>query len=207
MTAVIIIAIVLILFAAVFLLPVSLLVNFKEDFSLKVKFLGLSLYSSEKGAKEKNTKKEAVSNKEKDEPEKQKGFFANLKRKYGFSGAVREVLSFLKDLIPHIKGFLTHIKFRKVALNVSIASADAATTAIEYGAVCAAVYPFLALLESMGDVKYKAIDVKSDFESTKSDFNFSATIKFNILSLILAFFKIYSEYKKFIVRIETDERK
>ena len=207
MIALIIIGVILLSLAAILFLPIDAKIRFKEKFFLKVKFSGITVFKlrpeekkpqAEEKSKAENTpapKKENVA----------LGYFKRLKEKYGFSGAVKQIFGFLRDLIPHIKGLLKHIKIKGIKLDIIIAEGDAAKTAIEYGGVCAAVYPVLSLLESIADVEYKAINVTSDFEGSKSDISFEATIRSRIFFLLIALFKIYSEYKKFTAGIENNE--
>ncbi len=208
MTALIIIGILVVLITAVLFLPVGADIGFKENFKIKIKFSGLKVYeiSAKEDKVTENEEKTTESVTEKPE-EKKEGFFEKLKAKYGFMGAVKELFAFAEDLLTHIKRLLRHIKIKKIVINLTVATEDAATTAIEYGAVCSAVYPVLALLSSVGDVKYKSVNINSDFTSAKPYFDFSLSITTKIFFLLLAAFGAYKEYKKFIERQENNERK
>ena len=96
--------------------------------------------------------------------------------------------------------FLKTVKFRKVEVGITVASDDAAKTAIEYGAVCSAVYPVLSLLYSKANIKYKQIDIKSDFNTEKSIFMISLTVNLQIIFLIITGIKVFKEYKDFSKR-------
>lgn len=200
----IILGVILLLLALVLFLPVNVWVEFKEDFFVKIRFCSIKVYEL-KPAKKQDTGTEKTEITE--IKEKPKGIFSKFKEKFGFSGAVREFFVFFKDVFSHTKGFLRHIKIEKTNLFIKIASPDAAKTAIDYGIVCAAVYPVLAMLDSVGNIKYKKIDIKSDFESATSDFSFGFDIKLKIFFLLITLFKVYKDYKKFTARIETNERK
>ena len=197
MIALYILAALLLLIALVLLLSVSVDLSYKEDFSVKVRFLNIKIFPF----KEKEQTKKA--DKSEGTPKKTNQFktsFQKLKEKYGFSGAVKEIFAFLKDCLKHIGGFLKTVKFRKVRLNLVVAETDAFKTAIKYGEVCSVVYPVLSNIESKADIKYKKIDIKSDFNSTKGKFDFSFTVKLQIIFLIITTFRVYKEYKKFSVR-------
>lgn len=192
-----ILAVLLLLIALILLLPVSVDLNYKEDFSFKVKFLNIKVFPlKEKKQNEKTDKPQ--SNAKKDN--QLKTSFQKLKEKYGFSGAIKEIFAFLKECLKHLGGFLKTVKFRKVKLNLVVAESDAFKTAIKYGEVCAVVYPVLSYLESKANIKYKKIDVKSDFNAQKGEFDFSLTAKLQIIFLIITATKLYKEYKKFSVR-------
>lgn len=192
-----ILAVLLLLIALILLLPVSVYLNYKEDFSFKIKFLNIKVFPlKEKKQNEKTDKPQ--SNAKKDN--QLKTSFQKLKEKYGFSGAIKEIFAFLKECLKHLGGFLKTVKFRKVKLNLVVAESDAFKTAIKYGEVCAVVYPVLSYLESKANIKYKKIDVKSDFNAQKGEFDFSLTAKLQIIFLIITATKLYKEYKKFSVR-------
>lgn len=189
---------------AILFLPVRVSLKFKEEFSVKVYFLGIKIYEPKEKEEKPKQKGKTQNNAIKEKP---KTLLLKLKEKHGFSGAVREIFGFLKDVFTHIKAFLKHIKIEKLKLFINVASDDAAKTAIDYGRVCAVTYPFLSALDSMANIEYKKIDIKSDFEATESEFSFGFNVKLRIFYLLIALFKVYNEYTKFTARIEANERK
>lgn len=209
MIALIIAGVFLLIIAAILFLPVDAVLKFKEDFFFSVRFSGVKLYELKETEREKpktvDAKKQTGNKPQKEN--KALNFFRRLKAKYGISGAVKLILGFLRDLLPHIKGLLKHIKFKRIVLNITVAEGDAARTAIEYGSICAVAYPLFAGIESVANVSYKAINISSDFESGETNLDFEGVIRTKIFYLLVALIKVYSEYKKFIVRIENDERK
>ena len=86
---------------------------------------------------------------------------------------------------------------------MNVATDDAANTAIQYGAVCTAAYPLLSFFNTLANVQYKEIDIKSDFESKTPEFNFSLIIKCSVFYLIKIAFAVYNDYKNFTARIES----
>lgn len=204
----IIIGALLLIIAAILFLPVSVVLGLKEEiFSFKIKFSGFKVYEPKEDEKLEEPKKISKTESEEKRENKVTTFFKKLKAKYGFLGAFKLLLNFLRDLIPHIKQLLKHIKFRKVMLNITVAENDAAKTAIEYGSVCGIVYPLLSGLQAVTDIKYKKINISSDFESVNSSAEVSGIISTRIFFLLIVLVKVYKEYKKFIARIENDERK
>ena len=105
-------------------------------------------------------------------------------------------------MLERLKRQFKHIAVRRLCLDIKVASEDAATTAIEYGAVCSAVYPALSFIDSIANVKMKSINVAADFNSDKPDFGFSVIIRARILFLIIMAFGVFSEYNKFKTRNE-----
>lgn len=206
----IILGIILLLLFLVLFLPVEIFIAFREEFTLKIKFLKIKLFEIEPKAEEKTSKSvDTVSDKKakKETDSSVKILFSKLKEKYGFIGAVKEVMRFLLDCLTHIKWLLRYIKLKKLCLDLTVASSDAAKTAIDYGRACSAVYPVLALIDTIPNISFKEINVKSDFNSEKCEFGFSALVKFKIFFTLIAAFKIYKEYKNFSIRNECNERK
>lgn len=183
------------LIALVLLLPVSLDLRYKEELDFKVKFAGIR-FSAQKKKKEKE-----VGQPTKDKKDNQfKAVFKKLKRKKGFTGAIKEIFIFLRHCLEHLGYLLKTMKFKKVCLDLNIVGDDAAKTAIQYGEVCSVAYPVLSFFQSVAKVKYKKIDVKSDFEAQEGSFTFSLTVNMQIIFLIISAFRIYKEYKKFMLR-------
>ena len=198
MIALYIVATLLILITLILFLPVSVDLKFQEEFTFKIKLFGIKVFAPSKKVSKKFDKD--VENEPLKEENKIKGLFSKLKDKKGFIGAVKEVFELLKDCLKQLEIFLKTIKFKKVCLDLSVAGDDAAKTAIQYGQVCAIVYPTLAFLQTKANVKYKNINVKSEFENKQSEFSFSLTVNLQILFLLITVFKVYKEYKNFITR-------
>ena len=207
MIALYIIGAIFLIVAAILFLPVDAAIKFEDKLFASIRFSGITLYKFKETEKPKSVAKKLKAKTPKKQENKAVGFYKRLKEKYGFSGAVKLILSFVRDLFPHIKSLLKHIKFRKAVLNITVAEGDAAKTAIEYGSICAITYPLLAGLETVANIDYKAINISSDFESSEGSFGFEGAIRTRIFYLLLGLFRVYSEYKKFIVRIEDNERK
>ncbi len=210
MIALYIVGVILLIIVGILFLPVDAFIDFKDKLLISIKFSGITLYKFRETVESKKPKTEVKESKikeKKSEENKLSEFYKKAKAKYGFSGALKLILGFIKDLFPHIKTLLKHIEFKKIVLDIAVAEDDAAKTAIEYGSVCAVTYPLLAELGAIANIKYKAINISSDFKSGKGSVSFSGAIRTRIFYLIAVFWKVYSEYKKFIVRIEDNERK
>lgn len=198
MTAFIIILSILLFLVLLLLLPVSLYIGFDGDFSAKIKFAGIKVYELKPPDSEKNPEKKSRDK----TANHQENFFEKLKKKQGFSGAVKEISAFIKALLSRLKKQMRHIAVRKLCLDIRVASPDAAQTAIEYGAVCSAVYPILRLIDSTANVKMKQINVSAVFNSAKPVFGFSVIIRAKIIFLIIMAFTAFSEYNNFKTRNE-----
>lgn len=200
MTALIIILAVLLFFTVLLLLPVSLDLRFNEDFFADIKVAGIKLYSVKPDNDIKNKKADTESDKE--ALKQGKNAFKQLKEKQGFTGALKEIFYFFKCLIKRIKKVLPHIKFRNFRLDIIIAEADAARTAVEYGGVCTAVYPVLSYFSANANVKLKNINISADFDANSSSFSIATKVSCKVIFILLAFFGIFLEYNKFKTRNE-----
>lgn len=200
---------ILLIILLVLFLPVSVHIKFVEDFFVKIKFAGIKVFRIEpsKDETEKTDTGDTVSDKKAENTavKESKRIFLKLKEKYGFSGAVKTVLGFIGDVLAHIKSLLRHIKIKRVEFSLTVAAEDAAQTAIEYGSVCGVAYPVFAMLESCAEIGFKNINIRSDFNSGKPEFAFSAVVKMQIFFLLLTAYRVYSEYKKFISKENCNE--
>lgn len=193
---------IVVLFLLILLLaPVTVQMAFKEEFGFKASLFGVTVYKTTPKKPEKSQSKSDKTAESK-EDNVAKGMWSRLKSKKGFFGAIKELMAFLKDCLSHIKPLLRYIKIRNINLSLVYGSGDAAETAIRYGEICTAVYPVLALLDTAKNIKFKHIDVKSEFTAQKAEFEFSLKISTQIFILLIMAVKIYGEYKKFLVRNE-----
>ncbi len=200
MAPLIIILAVLAFIVLLLFIPISVHIKYDGDFFVKLKVLGIKAYEVEPKEDIKEPKPDTESDKK---VKKKTGkAFDKLKKKHGFSGAVREIFVLVKSVLERLKGSFKHIAIRRLCLDIKVASGDAATVAIEYGAVCAAVYPVLTLIEGIANVKMKSINVSSDFNSVDSYFGFSVVVRVRIIYLIVMAFGVFSEYNKFKTRNE-----
>lgn len=200
MTAFIIIAAVILFILLLLLLPISFSFKLDEDFFVKIKLAGIKVYSIKPENDIKENKEDTESDKK--ALENKKNMLKTLYKKLGFSGTVKELTDFLKALLKRFKKLLKHMTFKKIKLNIKVATDDAAQTAVEYGKVCTFVYPVLTMFSAVANVKYKKIEIASDFNSEKPEIVFSGEISCKVIFLIIAAFGFFSEYNKFKVRNE-----
>ena len=188
------------LVALLLFVPISVHIMYNGELFVKLKIAGIKAFVAEP----KEDIKEPSPDTESDKKAKKQteNAFNKLKKKYGFAGAVKEFFAFVRAVLERLKRQFKHIAVRRLSLDIKVASEDAATTAIEYGAVCSAVYPALSFIDSIANVKMKSINVAADFNLDKPDFGFSVIIRARILFLIIMAFGVFSEYNKFKTRNE-----
>lgn len=81
-------------------------------------------------------------------------------------------------------------------LDLTVATDDAANTAIQYGSVCAVLYPVLSLLQSTVDLKSKEVNINADFEKSKWEFKTSILVKAQLIYWIIAAIGTLKQYYK-----------
>lgn len=128
--------------------------------------------ASEAVASKKGRKKE----KKKKEPNKAVNWLKRLHSKGGVSaiiGAFKRIASLAGNIL---KPIFTHLKFRELNIDITVASDNAADTAINYGRLCAGVYPALTALLKI--IKYDdySVRIRPDFNKEKLEYDISAEI-------------------------------
>lgn len=154
----------------------------EEGFLFRVKYLFLTLTDSAKEKKPKPPKpsagkKKPVAQKKKSDgaaTEKLLDFLGlkdvssrlSFRRAVGEKGlleTLRGVSEAVKDVFSRIGRLVKKSVFRRFDLKITVGDSDAADAAFQYGAVCAAVYPLLTLLDGAMKFKKRSVDVGCDF--------------------------------------------
>ena len=175
------------------LLPLTVAISFKNTLCYKAYFCGIKLFDS---AKEKSEKKKKAKDTSAPTPQKA-SFVKELYEKRGIKGTVEYFSHLAAIILKRVAFLLKHIKFRKLRFSLWVASGDAAQTAIDYGAVCAVVYPLFSALTTVSDCKIKSINIFAQFNSEKSKVNFSFIVRSRPLFLLIAALVGFWEYKKY----------
>lgn len=191
------------LLALILMANISVNLEFKEDFKIAVKVLGIKVFDSSKTKPEKKKNKhDKVKEEPTKEPQKKENKikeFVNSKREnLGTIGTLKYFLEVFKQVLLEVLWFIKKLKFNHFILNLTIATDDAANTAIEYGKVCAAIYPILSLITSNASVKFKEINISADFNKMAIDFDFSANVKVRIIYIIAVALKVFKIYRKLV---------
>lgn len=98
----------------------------------------------------------------------------------------------LKAVLKSVGNLLKHLKINRLEVSVVVGDEDAAKVAVEYGAVCAVLYPVLGLLDSAIDIKQSEISIKPDYNSKTSNGRLYADVRirvFHVLAAALNFVK------------------
>jgi hypothetical protein len=177
-------------------MPVSLVLDYNEEFGFSVRVFGIKVAPRKE-------KKKAI---KKTEDKPKKTSLKNRIKRDGISETLKKGAEFLKGALTRVKKLLPHIRVRDLRIKISVSGNDAALTAIEYGAVCAAFYPFLSWLCSVLNIKAKQIDVISSFENNESYVHFHTKLCSSAIWLFIAAYGVYKEYTK-LTEEQSNERK
>lgn len=155
---------------------VSFVLKYDKEFSFRVKYLFLSL-DAEKISK-------LIPQKETEHKE-----IEEVKKKYKSQKGVIELIVYIVDIIKAaLREFLRYAKLKICYINVSIATDDAAKTALVYGAVSGVIYTVLEFFDTflMINKNYKKISVIPDFSSETSTANVKIILKLKPIHALLA---------------------
>ncbi len=199
-----IVAIILILL----FLPLTIDLAYEGDLFIKLKYLGITVFDDQK-SEEKERKKAAKQKKksEKETPPKD-NFFKRSYKKRGLLGTIKYCCSITRIVVQNIPGIVKRFKFRRFEVDLTVASEDAADTAIRYGEFCAVVYPVISLLQSVTDLKPHQINISADFDKTETEFKGKVLAKAAVIYWIIIVTAILKEIDKLHYKeSEENERK
>lgn len=194
MIALIIVGIIIFILILLLILPLTVDLICDDNFVLRIKYSGIKVFDNQKQPKQKKVKKSKKNNNKSNK--KKDNFIVSTYKQKGFSGTISYFSDILKLVFKKTWWLLKRVKFRRFNLDVIIGSADAAATAINYGRVCAATYPVLALLETNADFKAKSVNISADFDKNQSEFRASILIRAKLIVWIVCIGMAISEYFK-----------
>ncbi len=192
----IVFAVLVLLVAIILLLPVGIIIRSDKENGPKVLFsvLGKELKSKPKQKKSDNpivaALKKIVGIGQTEDTEK-----SETNAKDGGLTKLTDTAATLKLLLERIFWLLPRARVKKLRVVSVSAGADAADTALQYGAICAVLYPLISYIQSLSRVSKKAVDTKiaCDFDATESTFELDIKIMFTVLLLLRALWQIAKE--------------
>ncbi len=172
----------LILFA-----PIGLMVEYKDHFKIKVKFMGINIPVLTPGG----NKKKIKATKARPKKEKKKPKRDVLKS----IGNIGKLLKASKEAIVSIA---KNIKINTLKLVLYVGAEDAAETAIKYGQASAVVYPALSVINTLSKPKNILVNIIPNFPSEKINVDFKINLKSSIFNLIVLAITLFRKYKEII---------
>ncbi len=167
---------------------VKIVLDISQRAFFEIGFLGIKIFSYDSSKPEiKKEESKAVKIKKTDKS-KEKGKLTKLFREYAKNKhkkeLVEELFDLFKTILEKFRGLLPHIRFKKIMLDLTVATPDAAQTAILYGRLCTVVYSLVALLEYAVNFSPEKITVKTDFTSESLRLILNGVIKIRILFIL-----------------------
>lgn len=183
MTALLIIAGIILFFIAILSIPVMVNIEYTDAFRLSIQwlFLKFKIYPKKK-KKEKKKKDKPKEEEKKDESEedkkeeekpkkekpKKENPFKTFYNNQGIEGMIQLIKDCCSALGKFSKGFLRSLYIRKLRIYMSITEKDAAATAIKYGKVCSEIYPPLGFICSTCHAKNYQVNIYADYIGEKT---------------------------------------
>lgn len=176
MVALIVIGSIVLFFAILLFSPVVFKGRFDgEVFYAKICYLFLRITVSPPKPKEKQKPKKEKKPKPKPEPkegeEKKPSFLKRLiQNKGGLWGFLKMVMEIVKIAVGQLRRMFSHIVIYRMMVSMRVGGEDAATTAEQYGKVCAVAYPVFGTLARITKCKRYRILVQPDFTAEQSTY-------------------------------------
>lgn len=189
------------------ILPVKLRVDYDKELTFTIKYLGFTLLDSEEEDKESKKVLKKVQNTAL--PTDKESIKSTYKQK-GITGTIKYYGDVLLLILKRLRWIIRFVKIRKFVFDLSIASDNAADTAIEYGEVCCVIYPIISFIQTNTNFKFKTnnINIRPDFDSTDSKLKASVLVKAKLIICLIAIAGLLWDYtKKQRKESEKNERK
>ena len=160
-------------------IPLHLTVGYDDKIRVSIRYLFVKLdilplkskQAKEKAPKEPKPEKEK---KPKDDTQKEKkpNPILEMVKANGYDGMMTVLSNLVRILKTYGGKLFKSVVFDEIYLYISVATGDAASTAIRYGQTCQKVYPLMGFICSNNIVKKYDIDVDTDFLANKTQGEF-----------------------------------
>ena len=166
---------------------VSLKICIDDDIQLVLRYLFIRKKMPYKPEKIKTAEEKAEEESEREAKKAEPYIKKSIKEK-GIAATVSELSDVLRTVIGKLGKLAGHIRVRIFKLDITAATDDPAVTAIEYGGICAAVFPVISMLRNLLKFNDRGteISIKSDFCGGKPDFRLDAKIKLRLWFILTA---------------------
>ena len=182
---------------AVLMIPVHVAADYKEEFSLKIKFLFFFKYvifpMKEKKKEKEEKQKEKPKTEETEKPKKEK-------RKMTIEEIIDTVIDYVNKFGPGAKMILLNIRFHRLELYWKVTAEDAAACGLKYGKICAWLSGVFGFFRNFVKIEKPKIKVFPDFISEKDEIYGGADIEFNPLIVIIGALRIAFVFLKDLLK-------
>ena len=173
-------------------LPLSIELLYESKLTVNIKYAGIKWLKNKK-AKQKKVAKNKTKNSTKNQNE---GFLKKIYNQKGTIGTVRYISNIITIVFKRLLWLAKRFKLKIFNFDLTIATDDAANTAIQYGEVCSVLYPLFSIIQSTFNVKSKSININADFNKTKWEFKTHFLVKASLLFWIIALIGVFAQYLK-----------
>ena len=157
--------------------------------------------AAKKKAKKLAKKKEKELAKEEEKKAVAKG---EVQKEKNTPGEILDIISLVANLIKKVVGkFFGHLTIKLARIKLKIATGDAATTAITYGAVTQAInllFPVLDNIKTVETPDAKQIDVVADFCSEESEIDIKISFGIRVWHVFHVVFSALGELIKYLFK-------
>ncbi len=182
MTGLLIFSGIILFILGILMLPVRIVVDYKNELTVKIKFLIFLRYTVfPMKEKEKKEKTEKRAEKKKEEAQKQK----KQKRKMTIEEIVDTVINIVNEYGPGAKMILRNIRLHSLELYWKVGAEDASSCGIKYGKVCAWLSGVIGFFRNLVKVEHTKFRVFPDFISEKDEIYGGADIELNPLVVLI----------------------
>lgn len=170
---------------------------------LKVLFLTFTLVPTKKKVQKPKPEKQKKSKKPKKPQSKKKDKKPSYVKKLSSKKGVSGLLSMLSDLAKlagtTLKGLFSKIVIEKFDIDVTVASHDAADTALKYGKLCGAFYSAVAVICGTAQCDDYSVNVTPDFDD-EARMKVSADVRFYIRVAYVLKYALNALFKLLVIR-------
>lgn len=166
-------------FVAVLSVPFHITIGYDDKIRVSVRylFIKLNLLPIKEKPKKEKPPKEPKPEKEKkpkdDKPEEKKpNPLLEMVKANGYDGMMTVLSNLVRILKIYGGKLFKSVVFDEIYFYISVATGDAASTAIKYGQTCQKVYPLMGFICSNNIVKKYDIDVDTDFLANRTQGEF-----------------------------------
>ncbi len=181
----IIFSVLMLILAVLLFSSVKISLSINDAVRLSISYLGFALFVFDSANKNRNSKEKPKNTSK----ESDNNSFVSFLKRYAESKKktelVKELFEILKLILTRFKKLLKKVRFKVLLLDLSIASEDAANTAILYGRICTLIYPLISMLSVSSGFSADKISVKTDFLSEDIKLELSSVAKIRISSLLI----------------------
>lgn len=212
MTALIVIASIILFFAFLLFMPIVFYADFVNELHLSVRYLFVKIRLLPEKPKKPNKqkKKEAVKKAEKNQEQKKENETAKkIKEILGKTGigGLLEIIGEIAKIIGRGTMSIVHrIVISKLNIEIRNGGEDAAQTAINYGYISAALYPAVSvILNNVKKYKSACVQIFPDYDSRDTTVKCSVRFKVKLWWILSAALKTLWAFIKELMKLKKQE--